>query len=638
MKKLILTIIVMIMQCALFAQATQLQLKSNLQKYWYYRNRLTNFVKVSNDGISARTEQGTNIPIEVINLKTDSLFFDDGNGALNNYISVLATEYRLLKNYNQDYSQTIQQLYYALLTFNRLDSTAETYFQKDADLNGFFVRKDFTQPFWIKYRKNGSYNNGKGYFCVNKTVNSNLLDPNSPHSLNLHTNSEDNCYHMIEALALVNSLVDNEIVDGAERNFKQIAKDITDRIVGNMYHSSSKLFGNICSKKGLVCFNVFSKWYLTNPVTNELIYQGNGITDTLGGFDGTMLFLSHGFACAANNILQQNRYEGLGEQPAFLTKPLIPVPLPSSNNLFNLLLEAPLSTGLLLEYFHYYLGCPGPLTYPSDKICLTGMDYYHVLTQNTSDCPGKVEITKWHDAIKVFELKHIKKGLQQITQSLDDYRSRSLCATGNLSLPNKNPYQILIEKQNQDSLFRYEHLPLLWSVINNDVSNLSETDKSFIINLLNIAPACGPHGFNRGSSDFVYQWSSDNRLIWPESKGDTTSAEFNGLDYMLLHNLYWLTNPTNIPKDINPLLLCTDPYHNHQATATNDIVSSQLMNLTNNTLNIYAGNSITLQPGFETTGTGNVYFDISEVTTNNEPIYFHKISLSGYDACPDRLK
>jgi len=45
---------------SLSAQPTQQELRGNLQKYWYYRNRLANFVVVSPNAANASTEAGTN--------------------------------------------------------------------------------------------------------------------------------------------------------------------------------------------------------------------------------------------------------------------------------------------------------------------------------------------------------------------------------------------------------------------------------------------------------------------------------------------------------------------------------------------------------------------------------------------------
>ena len=36
-------------------------------------------------------------------------------------------------------------------------------------------------------------------------------------------------------------------------------------------------------------------------------------------------------------------------------------------------------------------------------------------------------------------------------------------------------------------------------------------------------------------------WSATNLLVWPENAGkERPGEEYNGLDYMLLHNLYYL--------------------------------------------------------------------------------------------------
>ncbi len=60
------------------------------------------------------------------------------------YLAVLATEYHLLKEEHREKKAlaSLQEINHILITINRLDSVAETYYGKPPSINGFFVRRD----------------------------------------------------------------------------------------------------------------------------------------------------------------------------------------------------------------------------------------------------------------------------------------------------------------------------------------------------------------------------------------------------------------------------------------------------------------------------------------------------------------
>ncbi len=123
-------------------------IEQNLKKYWYYRSRLKEKFVYINSG----NEKGSNIPVEIFGefelepntAPVYAYYFGDGNGNLPYYIGMLATEYRLLKDYGQDYTQTLNELIYALQAFERLDASAESYYRPNhevfpEDLNGIKI-------------------------------------------------------------------------------------------------------------------------------------------------------------------------------------------------------------------------------------------------------------------------------------------------------------------------------------------------------------------------------------------------------------------------------------------------------------------------------------------------------------------
>jgi hypothetical protein len=88
------------------------------------------------------------------------------------------------------------------------------------------------------------------------------------------------------------------------------------------------------------------------------------------------------------------------------------------------------------------------------------------------------------------------------------------------------------------SLFRYEHFPLVYVLLHGGSTRVSPR---LYGGLLNAAPADGP--FNHGDGSDACAWSSTSRLVWPESNDSAEAwkqGEYNGIDYMLLHNLYQL--------------------------------------------------------------------------------------------------
>jgi len=136
----------------------------------------------------------------------------------------------------------------------------------------------------------------------------------------------------------------------------------------------------------------------------------------------------------------------------------------------------------------------------------------------------------------------------------------------------KNKYSWLIHEQKHTG--RYEHFRLIYGLLHGfpDITADNQSGESGYRDLLDIAPECGPYNFNKvafynwfevvedpihHNIDTIYhsepfnnldypvqEWSSSNRLVYPENLCtlDTTKQGFfNGLDYMLLHNLYSLT-------------------------------------------------------------------------------------------------
>jgi len=95
----------------------------NHKKYWYYKSRLNNdFIKISLDSgesipFNERVPKDQPPHLQII----PDLNAGDGGVRLGIYLSVLATEYKLLKNNGQDLSKIKHEIFCALDAINRID-------------------------------------------------------------------------------------------------------------------------------------------------------------------------------------------------------------------------------------------------------------------------------------------------------------------------------------------------------------------------------------------------------------------------------------------------------------------------------------------------------------------------------------
>ena len=125
-----------------FAKAQELtKAQEHLHKYWNYRDRLSNYFVKSGPNIGesmvayARNRNKSSKKGFTIGDQTIDLAW---------YISILATEYQLLSRNKEKSNETLRELYYALMAFDRLDR-CETYPPwnlKQDTLDGFFHRYD----------------------------------------------------------------------------------------------------------------------------------------------------------------------------------------------------------------------------------------------------------------------------------------------------------------------------------------------------------------------------------------------------------------------------------------------------------------------------------------------------------------
>jgi len=286
MKKII-TFLLLLSSFGSLAQSYQ----ENLEKYWYFRNRLKEeFIYFSNN----ENDLGSHMPAEC---RSDTLIYDSneqnayeqhfirwGDGAwwLGHYIAVLALEYRLLKDNNQDYSGTLNELIQALNTYDRLDLVIETCFENGSPAwNGFFARDDVPESN-EQFFPRSSPTQINPYLVIESDYKNscNISSGNVP--------SQDQIISLFLGLRLVNTLV-------GELNVNDKVQEITGNIIDRMHHSYDLLGLGID----------IEVWEIINPVT--------GFSVPIGGDLASLYPQIWAIAEAAGKITYHDEHESYSD-------------------------------------------------------------------------------------------------------------------------------------------------------------------------------------------------------------------------------------------------------------------------------------------------------------------------------------
>lgn len=518
-KKLTVAILLLLIWSVIYAQnSTELS-----DKYISYRNRLLDEWII----ISPDVEQfGVNIP--AVDRIMDSLgnprwvSWSDGNSNFNHWLGILATEYRLLKDNEQDYQETLSMLIYSMIALERLDLYSEYALRKHhktdtaeceyelihypEDINGFLIRDDVSLGFWRQYFRH--FKSDYGWHNSTGDGTNRYLSVFQKGVIAKEGMSQDNIIYLMQSLALVKKLVDDENISKIEINFindyipdylksKKILQDniisfdnwvddLTDRLVKRCFHEypEQEVVLKITDDKAYPSKTKFggimsSYWYISNPVTNDLVAEGNG--EDMG-----VWMNSYGIAEAAHFITGKN-YHSDGSEKG---------------------LNAYLFKALLFK-----------------------------------------------------NLKFLKHGGFPIPDNIDDYMFRALASISDINWEIES-YDLLFLLGDKRPGWTYEHNPLILYILHPDKYknvyapgiDFFEKDRKYYKELLGYAPFNGPTTDYR-RTDYHPYWSSSSRLNWPNNKGNRNIREvreYAGMDYMLLYNLYRLVfEPEGyvLPKD-----------------------------------------------------------------------------------------
>lgn len=567
----LLIIVTCVFVCSLFIMAQTPQ--ENLNKYWQYKERLkTKFmVSINVNSSNANAYQGINIPAARRNptdydivdsngdslnpndIKKNTMSWSDATCHMGHYIAILATEYKMLLDHpelgppNAIY-QTMQDLTNALWAIERLDDRAETYYgwsctnEFEDCLNGFFIRDDVHKDFATDWAANGY-----AEFSNTPIVSSDFRN-GEDNVLYMYDKemSQDQVWNLLMGFALVKKFVDVPVIGDTpyssvygQLTYKDWVQMITSRILRHMQDvttfESDLLPGSLPV--------TFFAWEIHNPTTNNLVDRGGEFFDI---YPHAYLFAE------AGNWINQGFCDFLG-------------------------VPAEVCNFLNLQEFHYgvetHFDHRMPWIFskndidivvdagPYDLIIKDGwIKYKFLLFPPVEVMPIPYADTgvprHYNDKAKL--LLATIAGIDYAASYFDLRSWLDQCA---------NHWNSSLTGEKKELIF--EHLPLMYLLLHDvDVFGTGMLTELYsfdyfskIENLLNIAPPEGPwrfiydidgNGIFDPDDNPGMEWSVNNRLASPIGKNyfeATEVGEFNGLDYMLLHNLYLLTYYSQADRD-----------------------------------------------------------------------------------------
>lgn len=632
------------------------------RKYWYYRSRLTNdFLKVGRG-------QGESIPFMqrgkggagLVNANPD-LGGGDHAGAIGYYIAVLATEYKLLKMNGQNIDKVKHELFCALEAINRIDYMAETYYPTpggQGNLNGFYIRDDFDSNFVkANYNHFNYYNTWDGDSFVDETNDPNTfttdrgfaskLDksvfktygslqsfqkPNASSETTLE--SQDNTYNILFGLSFVNKFVLVNETDGnntfgygsGETSLTTEARNITKRLIDHI-RNSKDLSGNDCLTASQ---KLYDSWRIRRPNDCFLVEKGDD---------------ARAFAYA------------LGELESIMTGATQFAPITT-----NLPVRPQVNPGG--GYHNVYSLGPGfnawnitatlPFYNPSNPSL--GMDTRVFITNLAAMC---------NCVYQVVDDEFVEETVSYLMQTpklnwlgvIIGWIWKFVTTTISTFYPGyyTNTTQSSITLNAYPNLAPLDHGPIAHAVLHDNLTYAPNSQYTMDY-LLDVAPCDNIYNFGANNKSH-FQWNSDMRLDHPNRIGSDAGptpgyewvapkGEYNGLDYMLYHNLHYLHKSLlgSINQNISDL---SDVYINQPTGFAGNVNAYETVRITNSSLSNVnstywrAGKTISFQAGTEITGNNNLHAYIQNFGCATDIGQFRMINqdttVVNHDSYPDAL-
>lgn len=624
---------------------------TNIQKYWYYKTRFNNdFIKIgtgSGESIpfNQRGDGQKGYPTSSANSAT-GLRTGDAIGNLGLHLAALATEYGLLKQNNQNTDSVKHEIFCALNALNRLDHITEQIPAMGGTtlpLNGFMVRDDVGINFLMKnYEHFNYYNGGKyvtntkeGYYPIDelndrgfcsqiqrgqtvlissfKEIEQNQ-DPRKDRLM-----SQDHIITLMVGLNLVNKFVDYSATDNGAvfafegqgiTSLKQESWNISDRIAQHFKNDPT--------------------WRLIDPTNNQPVSLGANTNATQYG-------MAEGLCRAANYSTN-------------LPDPFIPLVNPfGSLTPFSCNYNTPYVQFTGQNAWELYMSTASTSVdnagFKVHLLAVGNCGWKHYPVNASQTVCGWVNSTVCQNL--PFPLNWV---CNQVTNWVCNQIPIMVPGFLNLTENELNthlidPYGVEALREQQPRKYDMWHAALLHKTLfplKNSTYNLF---LPAIKGALDNAPCEGPYNFGQFARP-QFEWTCESRIEKTINRQDynepdqgwlayldininnpdlkihtkpTFKGEYNGVDYMLYHNLYRLTAPNiaassyidlshryiNVPFPNPNAANCTKP-SSCLIRAFETITADNTIN-SNADVVYKAGKVIVLKPGFNVVSGGDFY-------------------------------
>ncbi|MCU0359371.1 MAG: T9SS type A sorting domain-containing protein [Bacteroidia bacterium] len=573
----------------------------NHKKYWYYKSRLNNdFIKIGLDSGESIPFNERRSYYNVVNLDNNSRVIKAGDAGtrLGIYLGALATEYKLLKNNGKNLGRIKYEIFCALNAVNRIDYFAEPLRNSShaPNLNGFFVRDDIPNYFVKKNYRHFNYfyddeeldTTGSGYpknpphnhfgftqldvgIGMGKGIDITQSDADGTHT-NVPAMSQDQVYYLLMGLTLVNKLVDVNDTAGnnvfgygsGETKLSVEAANIAGRIINHIKSSSiwtindpntgnppcqncgAQAIAYAYALDNLGCFikygqplpycyiglpltfpqnpcTDFGNLYSDSPIAAStyqlLATSGGGITPDMQGF-------FHCLAGSGNNVFSSIVMKNLVVEAAIATaqQAIAEAHEWLQQEIDNLNIPEWMTDFLQAAINVLYLTLQTMLNFLQATISTLMSQLFMPVQINDTD-----ERLKYNTEINAVVYPHCTTGAVQHNGS-DLY------------------YGIYL----RDILHGYNNgIPnwLQWLASTAPWSH--NAVKPTVVGILNDAPCEGNYNFAQSNNSSNYMPNSSHwgvscfidrpDRLWSKTVCPNFLGEYAGLDYMLMHNLFYLT-------------------------------------------------------------------------------------------------
>ncbi len=559
MKCLVTFLLLVFVWSASYTQNAQ----QNLMKYWKHRSQLDRFI-LKGEGINPSTVHGSYLPAEHrrpiahpgrgevgadkdhYRIKWEPLYHTDTNptcGGLNIgpdatmymgwFIGVLATEYMLAVSHGVDGSSTLHELWAALEAYERLDKMAETLNGQSPDFNGYFLRDDVIFDLATRDDNNDGISNFPGIGCAIGKFEHKIAEgkaqynnfPADPYDVTVldvnkydNSPSPDQVLGLLMGMALVKRCVEpNAFVNGQSVRLK--AQNIAHKI--GSYAKSRKYQRN--NPDGNGNSGTTDMALVSYPIGESI----NWITD---GNDQNLDLNQDGISGDALSTYQTEDY---------VNAPIFDDVSPDSDGLWKVIWRE------MITQWSIYLNDDLPNWPPDGYIC--ALDAVTMLS-------GFPFIGSLYPVEEDSSLANSCWNMENPSHMAQMYTAAAISNEWSRE-----------EFRDVAAEIDMEIFPLLSDVLFGE-NNMNNWCRAKCKQMIDMAPcnefgSCGAgsnclaHDSVCGdlSTEAVLGWMSPNRYLHKDwafgEKGN--GIEHNGLDFLLLYNLYHLKYPEEMPDGYN---------------------------------------------------------------------------------------